>query len=278
MVLAQETNFVYLSEALWMDYPKECSQLTEVLERQNIDYGFLKNTKSIWCRDYMPVQLERNRFVLFQYQPSYLDGKRLLTKALKICEDIGITPRVSDIILDGGNITSWKDKSILTDRIFDENPHFSSRIKLINQLEKDLNSEIIIIPQIKSSQRGHVDSLLRFYDESTLIGNDRDEEYTYWSRDISNVLQDYQFNYIDIPSFHWKDENYWYNDIGSYINFLEVDNLIVVPQFEAKNNQDQSVIEELQFRYPNRAIEGVNLNKVALDGGVLNSATWTVLK
>lgn len=276
MVLSKETNMVYLSELLKVEYPKECDCLTDILERQNIDYDFLLDTKSVWCRDYMPIQTATNRFVQFKYKPSYIDNNTLISDGAKVCKQLGIEPILSDIVLDGGNVTGWNGKVVITDRVFDENTQYSSRTKLVSQLEKELEAEVIVIPQIKSSQRGHVDSLLRFFDKDTLIGNNRFEEYSYWSRDLNNILQDYQLSYIDLPFFHFNDEDYWYNDLGSYINFLEIDNLIIMPIFETDQNRDKEAAEVLQKHYPDRAIETLNINDVAFDGGILNSVTWTI--
>lgn len=46
-----------------------------VLHKSNVKYAFLKGTKDIWCRDYMPVQTESGKFIQFKYNPSYLKGK-----------------------------------------------------------------------------------------------------------------------------------------------------------------------------------------------------------
>ena len=74
MVTGKEANTVYFSEKLRSDerFTQTCNALTELLEKHSIKYSFLKATKDIWCRDYMPIQIEKGKFVQFRYEPSYL--------------------------------------------------------------------------------------------------------------------------------------------------------------------------------------------------------------
>ena len=64
----QETTgkTVYMSELLKSRYPETCKNLTDILEKHNIKYAFLKGTKDIWCRDYMPVITESGNLIQFQ--------------------------------------------------------------------------------------------------------------------------------------------------------------------------------------------------------------------
>ena len=59
---------VFFSDLL----PKKCpilyKNLVDELGKENISYGLLKNTKDIWCRDYMPIQTDSNRFVLYRWR------------------------------------------------------------------------------------------------------------------------------------------------------------------------------------------------------------------
>lgn len=42
---------------------------------------------------------------------------------------------------------------------------------LLTELENLLEAEIIIIPSLKSDMTGHVDGVVRFVNENTVIGN-----------------------------------------------------------------------------------------------------------
>ncbi len=44
----------------------------DVLKKHSISYSYLPGTRDIWCRDYMPVQVEKDRFIEYRYDPDYL--------------------------------------------------------------------------------------------------------------------------------------------------------------------------------------------------------------
>lgn len=281
MIKGKDTNKVYFSEILSTkeEFFTTYQQLTLVLNKHNINIGLLKNTNDIWCRDYMPIQKSLNQFTQFRYEPSYLEEERELQSNPKLVNETNSIEAIySNINLDGGNVVSWDDRVILTDRVFNENPEYSNHAKLIKELEELFEAEVIIVPQIKSDMTGHIDGLLRFVDRNTLIGNDRNQEFKYWSKGINGILQAYNLDYIDAPFFEHKDSNFPYHAFGCYMNYLEVENLIVLPIFEVEGNKDQAVLELFQNVFPERAIETINYNEVGKYGGLLNCTTWTILE
>ena len=60
----------------------------------------------------------------------------------------------------------------------------------------------------------------------------------------------------------------------THLNYLEVSNLIVLPVFEVEGNKDAEAIAAFKRIFPNKIIEVLNYNDVALEGGVLNCTTW----
>lgn len=279
MINGPTTNTVYLSECLKTDGRfAECySGLIRLLDKYHVKHKLLTNTKDIWCRDYMPIQIDRDRFVQFRYEPSYLkDELELQSNTKEVCKANNIMPTFSDINIDGGNIVNWTDRAILTDRIFSENPKYTDKSKLIAEIEKFLEVEVIIIPQIKDDLTGHADGLVRFVDRNTLIGNDREQEWIYWKNGMNKILKQYNIDYIDIPFVDYKDKKHPEHAIGCYINYLEVGNLIVLPIFEVENNKDQEVYKIFKQVFPNRQIETINFNEVGKFGGLLNCTTWTI--
>lgn len=279
MVIDKETNTVYFSEKLRSDerFTKTCNALTELLEKHLIKYGFLKATKDIWCRDYMPIQIGKEKFVQFSYEPSYLKKDiELQSDPEEVCKANNIKAHFSNINLDGGNVVNWSDRAIISERVFDENPEYSSKNKLIAEIEKLLEVEIIVIPQIKSDMTGHADGMVRFVDRNILLGNNREQEYKYWKNGINKILQEKGIEYIDIPFLDHKEKNYPNHAIGCYVNYLEVENLIVIPIFETEKNKDQEVLDKFKEIFPNRKIETINYNEIGLHGGLLNCTTWTI--
>ena len=271
------TNHVYLSELLLTNekFVTTCDELTAILDKYEIPYSFLKQTKDIWCRDYMPIQIEMNRYVQFRYEPSYLSKYlQLQSDPMLVCAANGLKPIFSNINLDGGNIVNWTDKALVSNRIFSENRGYEGN--LVADIEKLLEAEVIIIPYINGDMTGHADGLVRFYNNNTIIGNNREEEYKYWKRGINGQLKKHRLNYIDIPFFEFKDKRYPDNAIGCYVNFLEVANLIVLPAFDAKHNKNEEVYDIFKEYYPERDIEMIDLTEIGKLGGLLNCITWTI--
>ena len=77
-----------------------------------------------------------------------------------------------------------------------------------------------------------------------------------------------------MPFFEPKDSKHPLSAIGVYVNYLEVNNLIVLPVFG--RDEDKQAIEIIQASFPERVIETIDYNDVALEGGLLNCTTWVV--
>lgn len=182
---------VYMSELLMDKYPETCKNLIAILEKHHVKYSFIKGTKDIWCRDYMPVQTESGKFIQFRYEPSYLKGKKewedSRSDVKEVCRLNNIDATFSDINLDGGNVLICDGWAILSDRIFSENPDYE-KDSLINELSKLLECEIIIIPAQKGDYTGHADGMVRFVDRNTILGNKLADEYKYWQKGMQKVI------------------------------------------------------------------------------------------
>jgi len=75
MITDSQTNKLYLADCLPEKQPAFYSRFKSVLEKCNILPEFLPNTKDIWVKDYMPIQIDTNSFVQFVYNPDYLQSK-----------------------------------------------------------------------------------------------------------------------------------------------------------------------------------------------------------
>ncbi len=271
---------VYMSELLMSKFPETCKNLIKILEKHHVNYSFIKGTKDIWCRDYMPVQTESGKLIQFKYDPSYLKGKKEWEESRsdvkEICEKNNIVATESDINLDGGNVLICDGRAIISDRIFTENPTYD-KTSLVNELTKLLECEIIIIPAINGDYTGHADGMVRFVNRNTILGNRMADEYKYWQKGMQKVLETYNLTYIDLPFLtDIKDSKHPESAIGIYVNYLEVNDLIVAPIFNRE--EDMQVIEILKNAFPNKQIETINYNDVAQEGGLLNCTTWVVHK
>ena len=272
-------EIVYLSGLLEEHFPECFNRLTSILKKHGVDYRLLKGTKDIWCRDYMPIQIESGKLIQFRYEPSYLKGNKewedSRSDVREVCRLNGFEPVFSNINLDGGNVLLCSGRAIVSDRIFTENPEYTDKDQLVKDLSELLEAEVIIIPAQNSDMTGHADGMVRFIDHDTILGNNRSDEYKYWANGIEKVLKDYNLKYVDVPFFYgYKDSRHPDHAIGVYVNYLEVSNLIVLPVFEVEGNKDAEAIAAFKRIFPNKIIEVLNYNDVALEGGVLNCTTW----
>lgn len=268
---------VYMSELLKTNYPETCSRLIKILEKHDVKYAFLKGTKDIWCRDYMPIQTESGKFIQFKYDPSYLKGNKEWEESRsdvkEVCRVNEIDAQFSDINLDGGNVLICDGRAILSNRIFSENPNWDKE-KLVSELSKLLECEIIIIPAENDDMTGHADGMVRFINRNTILGNKLADEYKYWREGMEKVIEQYGLKYIDVPFFSPKDPKHPHSAIGIYVNYLEVNNLIVLPVFG--RDEDKQAVDVLRQAFPDRVIETIDYNDVAQEGGLLNCTTWVV--
>lgn len=268
---------VFLSEILKEKYPDTCNKLISIFDKHQVKYSFLKATKDIWCRDYMPVQTPSGKLIQFTYNPSYLKGNKEWEESRSDVKDVcrmnNINAEFSDINLDGGNVLIFDDRAIISDRIFSENPN-RDKDELVKELGKQLECEIIIIPAEKDDMTGHADGMVRFVNRDTILGNNRADEYKYWREGMQKVIDKYGLTYIDIPFFAPKDSKNPLSAVGIYVNYLEVNNLIVLPVFG--RDEDKLAVDIIQKTFPERVVETIDYNEVAYEGGLLNCTTWVV--
>ncbi len=276
MITDNQTNFLYLADTLPKKYPDFYKRFEKVLMDRNIEFALLPNTKDIWAVDYMPIQTELNKFVRFTYNPSYLQTKEYLktiSDVDTICNDIGLDTFKTDIVLDGGNIIKATNKAIMTDRIFVDNPSYE-RKKLINKLHDLLQiDKLYFVPEQPGDFTGHSDGMVRFIDENTIVVNDYKREKEWFYRAFHIAIHNTGLDYIKIPYNVYDNKN---NDQanGDYINYLQMENTIIIPTFGMK--EDGLVIEQFETIFPGQAILSINSNEIANDGGVLNCITWNI--
>lgn len=280
MITDKQSNFVYLSNLFEQRCPKEYRQLKYWFEKLNIENATLPNTKDLWVVDFMPLQIREDSFIQFEYNPDYLKSKKdQLTKTDPeiVCLKLGIIPDKANIILDGGNIVKSSTKVIITTKVFKDNTDFVEN-DLIAAIKNHLQvNEVIVIPQEPKDFVGHADSMVRFIDEETVVINQyptikayQDFGYAFrWS------LRNAGLHYVELPYTSWQNRDG--NDAtGCYINFLEVGKTIFYPVFA--QHEDQLAFIQLRNAFKDREIIDIDCRELAKRGGVLNCATWNILK
>lgn len=223
----------------------------------------------------MPVQTPSGKLVQFKYDPSYLKAPEYAdsrSDVKSVDEFNGIHPEFSDINLGGGNVVMCGNKVIMTDRVFEENPN-RDKDKLIEELSGLLGCEIILIPAYKPEYdyTGHADGMICFVDSNTVIVNNLELDFKYMMQSIAKALERANLKYIGFPWLERKIKGNNGHAIGIYLNYLEVGNLIVIPVFGGEGNKDAEALARLKEVFPNKVIETIDYNDVALAGGFSTS-------
>jgi agmatine/peptidylarginine deiminase len=287
MISDSQTNTIYFSDLLRTDkrYFKTFSDLSQVLDANGMQYDFLYKTKDIWARDYMPIQVSKDRFVEFRFDPDYLQGTGTERRELKtypdiVCDEMGLKTVKSDIILDGGNVIKSGNAVILTEKVLLENWRTYNENELIKQLEILFETDrIIIIPKDPEDIYGHSDGSVRFIDNDTVLINWYYKAYDeYFRKRMVDSITEKGLNYewLDLGLDGDKINNYnW-----AYINFLQTEDLILVPKLGIKEDDiAYSQICKLYKSYADRGrVFQVNSRQIVENEGALNCISWTIIK
>lgn len=279
MIPDSQTNFLYLADTLEKKYPIFYKQFETVLNNCNIKFQLLLQTKDVWAVDYMPIQIDKDNFIQFVYNPDYLRDTVKWSKTISdvdaICKAINLSPQKSNIVLDGGNVTRTTDKVIMCDKIFTENPNKKER-DLIRELQELFQvDKLIFIPTHPIDFTGHADGMVRFYDSDTVLINDYSKEDINFQLRFRLALHNAGLKYIEIPYNPYDNKKNEHAN-GEYINFLQMQQAIIIPTFGIK--EDEAVIKQFEQLFAGQKIATVDGNDLAFDGGILNCITWNIYK
>lgn len=274
------TNTVYFSGMLPEQCPQLNAQITEALQKHGIPYSYLSETKDIWCRDFMPIQIEEERLVFYKYTPDYLQDtayhRRLQTDPEKVFlaeeNHFGGMPKFRkdiDLVLDGGNVVKCGDTVVMTDKIFvenrDKNPAEVERI-----LCDAFQCDILFLPW-DGERYGHSDGIVHYVgDGKILLTNYQDFSRHYYYR-FRKVL-DKKFEVITLKyKVKRNRKRSW-----CYINFLQVGKLVLVPQLGTE--EDCLALEQIGKALSGCDVVGIPVLEAVRKGGALNCISWNVKK
>lgn len=270
MIPDYKCNAVYFSEWLKIDYPDIYKGLAKILNRYNVAYDVIPNTKDVWCRDYMPLQLDKERYLCYEYKPDYLIKKasnwKYITDSLNVCRDMQLKIKETPIIIDGGNVVKVGNKAIMTEKVFVENPSMDEDT-LKKKLEKQMECEVVFIPWDRNEKYGHSDGIIKPISDNTILMtnyHDFDEEYS--NKVIKRLSGKFEIETLSYKAQKTSPESW------AYINFLTVENLIVLPALGIE--EDEQALAQIKRYYPEHLIEQLYIADLVKDGGGLNCVSW----
>jgi agmatine/peptidylarginine deiminase len=284
MITDTQTNFVYFSALLKSkpEFNNFVKQLMFILEKHKINFGFLPDTNDIWCRDYMPVQVTENKYIEYRYDPDYLQSKKERPNKTYpdiVCDALNLKTIKTKLIIDGGNVIKLKDQVIMTDKVLLENRHQYTFEKVIYMLKTIFDvRDIILIPWDKSDGGyGHADGMIRFINSNHVLINGYFKEY-------DEKFKNRFFTALSNHNIEYTELNYIVNSPNEdlnwgYINYLQMKELLLVPQFGIE--EDQQALQLISHVFPEYAakgqIEAIDVSSIIEYGGALNCVSWNIL-
>ncbi|MCF8231353.1 MAG: agmatine deiminase family protein [Bacteroidales bacterium] len=233
----------------------------------------MPDTKDIWARDYMPIQINDDTYIEYRFDPDYLQKASKGSRDLKtypdiVCDSLKLQTEKSDIIMDGGNVVKSTDCIILTDKIVKENQLSYSKNELIKKLHDTFQvDKVVLIPWDKLVEYGHSDGMIRFIDNNTVLINHYYKNDTVMKHRLRQAGLKTEFIDYKVKK---KDKRNW-----AYLNFLQTKDLILLPKFGIE--EDGQALEQIESFYPDYKgrIAQVEMTDIVGFGGGLNCMSWT---
>lgn len=300
MITDNQTNTVYFSSLLPEKCPVLNAHIVDALRKRDIPFTYLKGTKDIWCRDYMPIQIKKDRFVFYRYTPDYLQDKiglalqtdpkfvfhegsnelrRLLPMSME--EEVrfdGLRPIPVvhpvfhcielDLVIDGGNVVKCGDKVVITDKVFVENKDKTPQ-KVQRMLEEAFKCEVVFIPWDRTEKFGHCDGIIHYWgDNRVLMTNYADFDKAFADEYLRILEKNFD---VTILKYNVKRKHLrsW-----SYINFLQIGTLVLVPQIGIP--EDEQAMGQISSALPDCEIVGIPALEAVRRGGALNCISWNI--
>lgn len=273
MVTDRLTDTVYFLEWALKDFPVPINNICKLLDKHGIKYGFLRHTKDYWCRDYMPIQVNETKFVQYAYAPDYLQNekdRRYITDPTATLHDLNTPTVKTNLIIDGGNVIKCPDKVIMTEKVFCENKNIPSN-KVIAMLEQLFECSVVFLPWDKSETYGHADGIVRWVYGNTVLLTAYEMSRYFANKFLEELERNFDVIVMKYTTRPRNREHSW-----AYINFLQTKNVIIVPVFNIK--EDEQALQQIEAAFPDYhgRIEPVDISNIISHGGGLNCISWNI--
>ncbi len=294
----EKTDKLYISSLIDTVSGALDAQVRSDLKSAIVDFcpkcELLVNTRDVWARDYMPIQLTKNVFLGYTYNPDYLkDYPKCVTnwqrhhvrtkKQSARTEHLNLNVVQMPIILDGGNvvkaIVNDKPCIIMCNKVLEENHVNEENFRFWwNQWWSDnFNGTKMGLALLPWEGReinpiGHADGMVRYIGEGRILmtnyGDYDKREKDDHSRRIKKALGKAGFidsnivtlSYLD-KFDHEKDNKFrlLFEHTWCYINYLQVGNRILVPSLGYKPLDKEAVRQIDQAFNANKHIADIQL-------------------
>lgn len=300
MITDSQTNAVYFSSLLPAKCPELNAHITEALRKRGVPFGYLSETRDIWCRDYMPIQVDKDHLVSYNYTPDYLKGhlrlqtdpeivlqadaselfRHLPTNRKETVSFDGLCPILVmklevettkiDLVIDGGNVVKCGDVVVMTEKVFAENKD-KSRLEVERILRDAFRCDILFLPWDREEYLGHSDGIIHYAGDGRVLLTNYDDFSPYFFRRFRKYLES-RFEVVPLRyKVKRKHARSW-----AYINFLQVGNLVLIPQLGIE--EDRQALEQIGAALPGCELLGIPALEAVRKGGALNCISWNIQK
>lgn len=259
----------------------------------------IKGWDEIWLRDCVGINTE-DCVIKPYYHPKYCS----LDKYNQYFENINKQSRIIikeclqkkiihiPLTFDGGNFSNNNNTVFLTDKILDDNRELS-KSEIIKILQDYLGLRPEIIERSKTDKIGHTDGFLNFIsNETVLLSNypslpflKEDIDFAY---DVRKRLKEEKLEVIEMydrpideivpcECYLKTKKACFYSARGNYINFLRLNNTIILPEYNLPtlketryyNERNKEILVQLGFE-----VKTINCDVLSKEGGSLHCLSY----
>jgi agmatine deiminase len=241
--------------------------LRDGLDLGNVRFAYVK-TDDVWIRDYGPTNVMAGggrAFIWNNYYERYTSYAKLSADAAsELGRYYDVPVHRVPLVVEGGNIiTDGKGTVVMFDSVLANNPDYDVE-RLRKVMEKYYGSDrLILLPSLEGELTGHVDMVVKFVDEDTLMVAESEESFR-WHRDFEAIAgmlsgtksssgRNYEVIRVKVASGGKDPARFW-----SYINSVTVNGSVIVPVFGTK--EDALALDLYGKAMPGYKVVGIDMS------------------
>lgn len=164
----------------------------------------------------------------------------------------------------------------MTDKVISENPNIRP-LKLIDTIEKVLETELILIPWDMEEPFGHADGMIAYIGNGKLLMNN----YCQMGKEADSLRK----RLHKILDCHFDVQELSYDgrlrkDSWCYLNYIETPKTVIIPEIskDLDCSNDKAAVNAFSGVFPNKEIIQVYANPLVKHGGAIHCITWELYK
>jgi agmatine/peptidylarginine deiminase len=249
------------------------------LKHKNFIFKKVKNNDT-WARDFGAISIKENDEIkLLDFKFNGWGLKYPANYDNLISRSIFKINRSFNFVLEGGSIDTNKEVLLTTSRcLLEENRNYPmTKSEIESFLKQTLYvKEVIWLNHgflVGDDTDSHIDTLARFINDNTIVYVKCDDKYDIHYEELTKMeeeLKKTKFNLIPLPlpsPKYWQDERL----PATYANFLIINNAIILPIYEDKN--DEYVISLFKELFKYIEIIPINANTLIKQHGSIHCIT-----